>query len=119
MIYITAGTLRPGRYEYPRVLNHRSAMISATIAGTAVSMAYPNPLSPFPGHGKGERGLGQSYSFGNLGSQKTVSKTATIAIAEPKKNGADAPNPCQSATPCHRMPAINDAGNAMIPTAVL
>jgi hypothetical protein len=37
----------------------------------------------------GVRGLGQVYSFANLGSQKIVRRTATIAMAEPKKNGAD------------------------------
>ncbi len=47
------------------------------------------------------------------------SKTAASANPAPKKNGADAPHPAQTPTPCHNNPAISEAGRAVIPMAAL
>lgn len=42
---------------------------------------------------------------------------AIRAMAAPNKKGAVAPNPVQWPTPCHRTPAIKEAGKAVNPTA--
>lgn len=87
MIYITAGRFRLSHLVFP--FERKISSICRTAYPPLPAFALENHL----GFGTllerserrvGDEGVRTVYSFANLGSQKTVSKTATIAIAEPK-----------------------------------
>jgi len=40
---------------------------------------------------------------------------ARKAVTAPNKNGAEGPKPLHFPTPCHKMPAIREAGKSKIP----
>ncbi len=54
-----------------------------------------------------------------LGIQKAIRKAAIKANVPPNKNGADGPKPVHEPKPCHKTPAMKDAGKANIPMMAL
>ena len=70
----------------------------------------------------GERANQAIYTYapaGFSGFHNAINTAAISDSAAPKQNGAEAPKPPQLPRPCHKIPAINDAGKSKIPSTAL
>jgi hypothetical protein len=53
------------------------------------------------------------------GIQKIIRRAAINAMLPPNRKGAEGPNPVQAPNPCHKTPAMKEAGNASKPITAL
>ena len=62
---------------------------------------------------------GQGVAGALSGITNAIKNAAINAIAPPKKKGAEGPKPGQEPIPCHRIPAISEAGKSNTPSTAL